>query len=191
MRLRILSDLHLEFHHDGGDGFVRSLTADPDEVLILAGDIGVGAGLLSAIAALCAKWRRVVFVAGNHEYYHHSPAEVHDILRECERRHAGFHWLDNGCLTLDGQRFLGGTLWFSEAAGQEPGRWGLSDFEAIEDFEPWVYRDHERTVALLNRELCRTDVVVTHQLPSQACVAPKWSKSPLNPFFVHDLCIEI
>ena len=31
-----------------------------------------------------------------------------------------------------------------------------------------------------------TDVVVTHHLPAQASVAPKWQGSPLNPFFVHD-----
>lgn len=187
MQLRILSDLHFEFHRDRGAEFVRQLTADPREILVLAGDIAVGEGLVPALASFCAKWRHVVFVAGNHEFYHHSPEEVLKILQHCQQVHRNFHWLNNGKLTLDGQRFVGGTLWFGQEAGRQPARRYLSDFHAIEDFEPWVYREHETAVAFLYKELRDTDVVVTHHLPAQACVAPKWASSPLNPFFVHDL----
>jgi Icc-related predicted phosphoesterase len=187
MILRILSDLHFEFHRDRGAEFVRTLVADPQEVLVLAGDIAVGEGLGPALAAFCAKWRHVVFVAGNHEFYHHRPQEVLAILQHCQKLHRNFHWLNNGQVTVEGQRFVGGTLWFGQTAGQQPTRHYLSDFHAIEDLEPWVYREHDQAVAFLYKELRDTDVVVTHHLPAQECVAPKWANSPLNPFFVHDL----
>ena len=187
MHLRILSDLHFEFHRDRGAGFLKSLHAAPDEVLILAGDIAVGADLLHAIPLFCAKWRHVVFVPGNHEYYGHEPGEVHAVLDQCRRGHANFHWLDCATATLDGQRFVGATLWFNEKAGALPARHFLSDFHAIPAFEPWVYRQHERALAVLRREVRATDVVVTHHLPAQACVHPKFANSRLNPYFVHDL----
>ncbi|MSQ83593.1 MAG: hypothetical protein EXR77_12010 [Myxococcales bacterium] len=187
MRLRIFSDLHFEFHADNGAQFVRSLHADPNEVLILAGDIAVGDGVSAAVALFCAKWRQVLFVAGNHEYYHHRPADLDAILTTCSRNHPNFHWLDNTTVTIDGQRFVGGSLWFDEDAGCNPARRYLNDFSTIEDFEPWVYRQHAKTVALLRRELQPTDVVITHHLPAQCCVHPKWQTSVLNPFFVHDL----
>ena len=187
MKLRILSDLHFEFHKDAGKGMVRELVAEPGEVLVLAGDIAVGHALPAALGLFCAKFDHVVYVAGNHEYYRHDPIEVTEILQQCTQRFANFHWLDSSAVTIAGQRFVGATLWFSEHAGEHPARHFLSDFAAIEDFEPWVYRQHERAVAYLGSQVRPTDVVVTHHLPSQVCVHPKWETSPLNAFFVHDL----
>lgn len=187
MKIRVLSDLHFEFHRDGGAGFVRDLHAESDELLVLAGDIAVGNGLLPALQRFCAKWRHVLFVAGNHEYYRHRPDEVRQILHTACRISPNLHWLDNRAVTVGGQRFVGGTLWFGEEAGEQPARHFLSDFHAIEDFEPWVYGEHRRTVNLLLAEVRATDVVVTHHLPAHDCVADKWKSSPLNPFFVHDL----
>ena len=42
MRLQLLSDLHFEFHRDGGRSFVDSLDPGGIDVLVLAGDIAVG-----------------------------------------------------------------------------------------------------------------------------------------------------
>ena len=187
MNLRILSDLHFEFHRDGGAGFVRDLVVEPGEVLVLAGDIAVGAGLHAALGLFCAKFAHIVYVAGNHEYYRHQPAEVTAILGNITKKFTNFHWLNSSAVTVAGQRFVGTTLWFNEAAGEQPSRRYLNDFHAIEDFEPWVYREHAKAVAFLRAQVLPTDVVVTHHLPSQLCVHPKWQTSPLNPFFVHDL----
>jgi predicted phosphodiesterase len=187
MNLRILSDLHFEFHPDQGRGFVRLLHVDPDEILILAGDLATPKLLPKSLEMLCNRFRHVIFVAGNHEYYSRSPVEVHQILSDAVGRHANLHWLEASDVTIDGQRFVGATLWFGEEAGQMPGRYFLNDFAVIDDFEPWVYGQHDRAVTFLNRTIRETDVVITHHLPAQQCVLPKWQGSPLNPFFVHDL----
>ncbi len=187
MKLRILSDLHFEFHPDAGRGFVRGLDVDPNEILALAGDLATPKLLAGSLDLLCQRFRHVVFVAGNHEYYGRSPAEVHDILHAAVARNANLHWLEAAATTIDGQRFIGATLWFDEEAGRTPGRHFLNDFRVIDDFEPWVYEQNARAIAYLTQNLHASDVVVTHHLPAQACVAPKWQGSPLNPFFVYDL----
>lgn len=187
MKLRILSDLHFEFHRNQGRGFVRALEIDPEEVLILAGDVATPKLLPDALALLCQRFRHVVFVAGNHEYYGGSPHRVHDILNTAVSRHGNLHWLESSSTVIDGQRFVGATLWFGEEAGRAPGRHFLNDFRIIDDFEPWVYAQNAAAVAYLTGTVAPTDVVVTHHMPAQACVAPKWQGSALNPFFVHDL----
>lgn len=187
MNLRILSDLHFEFHADAGRGFVRTLEVADDEVLVLAGDIATAKLLPDSLDRLCQRFRHVVFVAGNHEYYGRSPAEVHDILAACVSRNVNLHWLESSSATIDGQRFLGATLWFDKQAGRQPGRHFMNDFAVIDDFEPWVYGQNARAEAFLTQRVRPGDVVVTHHLPAQACVAPKWRGSSLNPFFVHAL----
>jgi len=63
----------------------------------------------------------------------------------------------------------------------------LTDFSVIEDFESWVYEENARAVDFLDQQLRPGDIVVTHHLPSQRCVAPRFVGNPLNPFFVCDL----
>jgi predicted phosphodiesterase len=71
MRLQLLSDLHFEFHRDGGRSFVDSFDPTGIDVLVLAGDIAVAEGIPHALALLCERFRdaTVVFVHGNHEFY--------------------------------------------------------------------------------------------------------------------------
>lgn len=187
MKLRIMSDLHFEFHRDGGKGFVKSLAVDPDEVLILPGDLATCWQLDDALTRLCKRFRHVVYLPGNHEYYHARPSEVHLELQRLANKLPNLHWLDCGTATIDGQRFVGGTLWFNEEAGQLPSRRFLNDFNAIEDFEPWVYREHARALSLLRKQLRADDVVLTHHLPSQRSVAAQYANSTLNPFFVSNV----
>ena len=58
---------------------------------------------------------------------------------------------------------------------------------AIEDFESWVYDENARAVANFEERLRSGEIVVTHHLPSQCCVAPRFVGHPLNPFFVCEL----
>ncbi len=187
MKLRILSDPHFAFHRDGGKEFVQRLVVDPDEILLLPGDLATCWQLDDALTRLCKRFRHVVYLPGNHGYYHARPAETQAELLRISKKLPNLHWLDCGTATIDGQRFVGGTLWFNEDAGQLPSRHFLNDFNAIEDFEPWVYREHARARALLRKRLHADDVVLTHHLPSQRSVARQYANSPLNPFFVSDV----
>jgi predicted phosphodiesterase len=197
MKIRVLSDLHLEF----ADWTPPSVDAD---VIVLAGDIHIGARGLD--------WARrqfpatpIVYVAGNHEFYGGQMQEVSAALREAADR-LGIHLLDTGELVLDGARFLGATLWTDFAfygsgsrlvQSMDDARYGVSDFRMIrsngtELLRPEIAREiHLAQVKWLEGRLAeRTDgatIVVTHFLPHRQSIHPKYDGDRLNPAFASDL----
>ena len=107
MRLRILSDLHLEFHD------WTPPTVDADAV-VLAGDIDVGVDGLT--------WARqnfaslpVVYVPGNHEFYGKRWERALASLRDVARR------LDIALLDGDEAIIDGGTLAYASPCGDGGG----------------------------------------------------------------------
>jgi Icc-related predicted phosphoesterase len=184
MNIQVMSDLHFEFHRDAGCAFVDSLDPTGVDVLVVAGDLAPLELLPDALRLLCDHYKSadVVFVAGNHEFYGARPWSV-SFFREEQLRWPNLHWLENSAVTIKGQRFVGCTLWFRESTAPR----GLSDFEVIKDFEPWVYEQNARSVKYLEREVRRSDVVVTHHLPSSRSVALQYAGSSLNDYFVCDV----
>ena len=126
MRIQLISDLHLERCPD----FVATVAPDVD-VLVLAGDIGSyqsGSRLSGTDFGLTrfsplqpgARWPKVLYVPGNHEYDGLDHEQTYARLRTtCER--LGITWLEREVLTLGQVRFIGSTLWsdFDAFAGAE------------------------------------------------------------------------
>jgi predicted phosphodiesterase len=113
MKISLLSDLHLEF---SGNKFKHIWTPSDDDkeiTLLLAGDIGVGLGARFFIENLSKSFKHVLFVCGNHEFYHNDMTDIRKRWREVEEGIPNFHFLDNDWRILDGIRFLGGTMWTS------------------------------------------------------------------------------
>ncbi len=100
MKLHILSDLHTEF----ADFSPPETGAD---VVILAGDIGVGLGGIEWAARRFPK-APVIYVPGNHEFYGHDIG-LTDQLKAAAP--VDIHILNNDTLELERIRFLGCTLW--------------------------------------------------------------------------------
>lgn len=182
MRVQILSDLHFEFHADVGRSFVAGLCPDVD-VLVVAGDLAPSRQLESSLHLLCDRYSQVVFVSGNHEFYHASPREVAQLKRKLSLV-PNLHWLECETTVIGGVRFVGTTLWFEHLPGCTD---DLNDFHMIEDFVPWVYEQNRESQSYLETAVRSGDVVITHHLPSQRSVAPKFTDSPLNQFFVCDV----
>lgn len=193
MKLQILSDLHTEFA-----GF-----APPDtgaDVIVLAGDIGVGIGGIEWAARSFSE-APVIYVPGNHEFYGHDIGFT-DALKAAAP--ANVHVLDNDTFELDGVRFLGSTLWTDfELYGYGEARSARRRAKRyIEDFSSITNGDRaftpEDSVALhdaskawlaaeLDKEFDGTTVVVTHHLPATASIAVRYTESPLNPAFASRL----
>jgi predicted phosphodiesterase len=198
MRIRVLSDLHLEF-------FDWQPPAARADVVVLAGDIHVGVKGL--------EWARerfprtpVVYVAGNHEHYGARLQDVSAALREAGRR-LGVGVLDGDERILDGVRFLGATLWTDFALyGSEPRRiaramadakYGMTDFRVIRYGETGLFRpEHAREIHVaqvqwLEKKLAEpfagATVVVTHYLPHKRSIHPKYESDRLNAAFASDL----
>jgi len=184
LRFLVASDLHFEFHRDGGRSLVESFPKDVDAIVV-AGDLSDAASLEDALDTLCAHFEHVVYLHGNHEFYGSDRAGVLRITETCARRHSGLHVLDKSVVTLGSVRFVGAPLWFrrNDAA---PTRF-MNDFRAIRDLETWVYDENAAAIEFFERTIQSGDVVVSHHLPSQRSVLPQWIGHPLNAFFVCEL----
>jgi predicted phosphodiesterase len=189
MRLQLLSDLHFEFHRDGGRAFVDSLDPNGVDVLVLAGDIAVADGIPDALQLLCQRYHAasVVYVHGNHEFYSSDRETVHALTRAAREANPNLVWLDVGMAEIAGHRFLGAPLWFARHADENRLKRGMTDFSEIRGFESWVHPENARSIGFFEEQLRPGDIVVSHHLPSQKSVAPRYAGHPLNPFFVCDL----
>lgn len=193
MKLHILNDLHIEF-----EDFVPPATAA--DVIVLAGDIGVGrAGLRWAEARFPD--RPVIYVPGNHEFYHHD-IDLIDVLKAEAPEH--IHVLNDDQVVIDGVRFLGSVLWTDFALFGEvdrifalqTARQRMTDFAVIQNrgrrFTPEdAIRLHTASrdwlAAMLAEPFAGKTVVVTHHAPSSRSVPSRYAGSPLAPAFVSDL----
>jgi len=132
MKIRVLSDLHLEFE----DWSPPAVEAD---VVVLAGDIHSGTFGL--------RWAReefpdtpIIYVPGNHEYYGRQLLDLSDALRDTAKS-LEIALLDGDEIVIDGVRLLGATLWTDfELHGSETlqikramadAKWGMNDFNII------------------------------------------------------------
>lgn len=185
MLIQILSDLHFEMHRDEGASFLRMLDPSGADVLCLAGDVTTKRTLKATLGAFCGLYPEVVYVYGNHELYRSSFGEVRELLAGLNLRN--LHVLDNSVTTIQGQRFVGSTLWFRYDPMNPAFAGEMSDFELIQDFSRRVYTENQIARNFLEGTVEESDVVVTHYLPSSQSVHPRWKKSPLNRFFVCEM----
>jgi Icc-related predicted phosphoesterase len=201
VKIQLWSDLHLEFKDDWGGSFLDK--HDPAaEVLVLAGDITSACRrepLDLVFASTSMRWKHVIFTPGNHEFYKTSLTNGWANIKAAAASRPNVHVLNNEAVTLDGVRFFGGTGWFPEVS-QHPLapyetdldslRRSMSDFRLIREFEPAVYMSRKKLADALYSVGENPDVVVTHHLPHERCVSPRYRGDPLNCFFVSDLDVE-
>jgi predicted phosphodiesterase len=133
MKIKLVSDLHLEF----SDYNVRN--DENCDVLILSGDIMVAVDMydhpepevpyppeiiktLGSRQVTAQRFRdflkrcsfqfpHVVYVAGNHEFYHGKWHQTLDILREECNKLGNVYFLEQESKKIDDVTFIGGTLW--------------------------------------------------------------------------------
>jgi len=104
IRIRYLSDLHLEIH-----GYPATLPSVGEDLVVLAGDIATGRnGALWAQRAIPD--RPVIYVAGNHEFYGQDfELLVTELRLLCAN--SNVHFFECDSLDIAGIRVLGCTLW--------------------------------------------------------------------------------
>ena len=137
-----------------------------------------------AFGWFCARFRHVVFVPGNHEYYRTSPADGDAVLAACARALPNLHVLNPGVAVIDGTRFVGATMWFPPTPDEQSYRGFLTDFSLIRGFVPWVHETHAAQLAFVRENVRDGDVIVTHHLPHPNSTPRRFVDSPLNRFFV-------
>jgi len=190
LKIQILSDLHLEF------GNISVPRVDRD-LLIIAGDLDIGEKPIDFIKEQL-KISPVIYILGNHEFYHQDYYEIMDFWKKIEI--TNFYFLENSAIEFSGIRFLGAILWTDINKGNrndiEAAKIGLNDFRVIrKENRKFTPEDsiilHNESVKWLKNELKKEFkgkiVVITHHLPSYLSVHKKYEKSPINPCFYSDL----
>ena len=185
MKITLASDMHYEFH---GPGTHVEVPAGTD-VLILAGDIGTISTLPHALKHYASVVPNVLYVTGNHEFYGHEAADqVDDLIAGIEAECPNLKRLtsERGVVEIDGVTFAGDTLWFGNPDGlNQIYEKTLADFTAIRWRDvataKWIADQHARAKQFF--QSAKADVFISHHIPSEALIAPKWAKSPINRFF--------
>lgn len=195
MRLRILSDLHLEFEN------WTPPPADAD-VVIIAGDLHRATRGVPWIEQHFPSVP-VIYLAGNHEFYGETVETVLSDLRKVTQ-FSRIHFLENGSVELGGVVFLGCTLWTdfnlfgdSVAAGQHAAV-SMNDYRLIRT-QPFQRRlkgrdtasYHARSRRWLEAELIRRRgqkiVVATHHAPSAQSLDPNFGGDLLGAAYASAL----
>jgi predicted phosphohydrolase len=150
------------------------------DVLVLAGDITMARhyeDLASVFKPLARKYRHILYVPGNHEYYKSSPSEVARNLAKLTKEFPEVVMPENDTVVIAGQRFIAGTMWFRPDPTAEPNKRFMHDFSLIQDFEPWVYEQNAAFEKVPATHVEADDVVVTHHLPAFDSVPARFARS--------------
>jgi Icc-related predicted phosphoesterase len=185
MKIQPISDIHTEFHKDWGTRFVAEIPVNGD-VLVIAGDYTTE-NLVDQLKGLCRKFKHVVFVPGNHEFWHKGRKSVFAELELTKQLCPNFHWLYNSLVEIEGVRFLGGTMWFDFDPMNQLHEKRWADFRFINGLSTWVYEDNTEFKELLYQHCREGDVVVTHHLPSHLSIHQNYKGSPYNRWFLCDM----
>lgn len=199
MLIQIASDLHLDAlqHRFPGESLLAA--AAGADLLVLAGDIHLGAHAVD----IFSDWPTpVVYVSGNHEAY---GSEYAEVVADIRRRSAGtrVHYLERRSIEFGTTRFLGCCLWTDYAlygdlvCSMDYAREANTDHAAIRaqggaPFGPEeALAEHRRAVTWLEAELARPfdgkTVVVTHHGVSPESIHPRFHDHPVNAGFLSDL----
>ncbi len=213
MRLRVLSDLHFEFHADEGVEFIRAQDRQGLDLLVLAGDITkMRIGFYRTLKRFRDQFNcPIVFVPGNHEYHESDLATVRRGMKDAVDRLRGVYVLDGQTLDVvasdQTRRLVGTTLWYGKTpAPKHPlvlstdEEWGrgwirevsekgvterpYADFEAIKKLHEWYDDEHKRAMKFLEANVREGDIVVTHFLPTRHSTPEQFKTALNNNWFV-------
>ena len=209
--IRVVSDLHLEAFSGRNSetlaiDFVPSHENDPDAVLVLAGDISSHPDqLVGFINVLIPRFKKVLFVSGNHEYYRHDYNAWNLEMRDRFAKYSPdlIHSIGEvGEVVIEDVRFIFATLWGDGGVSQKDNFWvdnGLNDFRVIRNGEGrfkvesmiLLHKYQKSQIAQkLNVAFDGKTVVVTHHLPSRRLVSarfiPREGGDGINGGFVGD-----
>ncbi|MFU8838221.1 MAG: metallophosphoesterase [Thiohalomonadaceae bacterium] len=203
MKIQLLSDLHNECYRGKPPPPIAQSEA---EVVVLAGDIDVGlAGLAWARDEAQRLGKRILYVAGNHEFYHHDIALL-DKMREFCAGTEGVELLENEARVIDGVRFLACTLWTDYRASGDPVMamlevvGGLNDHRLIRHGEDRFLPEdalalHQASRAWLKQQLAEPfdgkTVVISHHGPHLLCQHPAFPFDHFATAFLSDLSVLV
>lgn len=205
MKLHIMSDIHLEYYQNVSS-IEQLLTKIPslydtchydnlkEIILVLAGDIGyiLKNNYWDFLKDCCQKYKYVICIKGNHEYYitrksdkKYNFDELEKIASEKANDIENLYYLSNDKIILDGFTFLGTTLW-----SFIPDEYKLITMSSINDYNYIYHNNTNITTEFINNinreqtnwllENINTEInniiIITHHVPIKELVHSKYDK---------------
>lgn len=224
MKIAYASDTHIEF----GDLVINN--DENADVLILAGDIilakdlfdkdeihnigerkfkaGKSESFHNFFKDVCDKFKNVIYIFGNHEYYHSDFATAFDHIKEKFSYLSNLHILEKESINIDHVTFICGTMWTNFNNNDHTAKYqiehSMNDYHIVKNSNRMIndrpaklsaddtYEDHLKFMEFATNELKKDEitnvVMVTHHCPSLVCVPEKYHGDVLmNPGYISDL----
>jgi len=194
MKIAYGSDFHFEFHDEQKmisiiDSWVFDIDTD---LLVIAGDLDVSAKRIMYAIKIINNTHDIpiLYVPGNHDYYGSSFYFENMDFQKFGLHDERYDLLINDCVKKDNITFCG-CMGNIDGSWEEITMWkhgALNDFHQISDFHDHVmYGKSEYKT--LDENMSKTVgklIVVTHTMPSPACVSERFKGDYLNPCFAND-----
>lgn len=180
MKIKLLSDLHLEFgSFDAGEGDVLILAGDIVNVKEMDEGTPQGKYFIKFLENCANSYNKVFMVLGNHEHYFGRMSDTaKKLLKIIDVKDTNITLLNNSCEEYEGVNFIGGTLWTNfdneNVDKMLIAKDAMTDYHVIEEGEEGkllpssTIREHQETLDYLDQTLptLKGDtVVVTHHAP--------------------------
>lgn len=195
MRLYIISDVHLEFEP-------FDIPRDDVEIIVLAGDIGLGLKGLEW-AASTFNDKPIIYVPGNHEYYGEAIPKLTEKLKQ-RGSEIGVCVLDCDSIEINGLRIFGTTLWTDFSLFGEPvmgeycAQQSMNDYRRIRvsptyrklrprDTSSMHFRMRKWLESEIEKERTLDAVIVTHHAPSIRSLKPPLQGDEVSVAFASHL----
>lgn len=207
MRLRIFSDIHLEYSPSW------RFSHGNEDAILCAGDLSSAAHWEKARRLIKSSKVPFYFTPGNHEFYSGEFHVVMNRFRALEREFPLFRCLVNESVMLGEYLLVGTPLWTDFALDGKPfvsmsnALVGINDFRRcmivprrlqgatpestpanrMRPITPGDMRAWNRfSRGFIKRELAKglPTIVLSHWCPTEAVIAPRYRGHPNNPFFV-------
>ena len=213
MLVRPFSDIHAEFWQPHTiprilEMVIPPLQSDKETVALVAGDIGLAhrqETWLKIISLLAKRFLAVIYVEGNHFFYHNDFFGRIPELKAKLSLPKNVHFLENESVDIAGVLFIGATLWTDflekDLFKMQHARKNMNDFVLIKKADGMRLMPEE-TVDLFQeskRYIFETlaaagdkkTVVVTHHGVSPLSIHERFRGDSLNCAFMTDLSSEI
>lgn len=209
MKIQYISDIHLE--HSNDRDFSSYLIPNA-QYLALCGDIGYPhTDIFRELIEYCSKhWLQVFYITGNHDYYnmiykrwnYKIPYSMENIEEQIElvfQNYENVHFLQKKTFEIPDTNYViaGCTLWshIKESQISDAIQY-LNDYNyifrtdhrfTIEDYN-YLHKDHSKWLLDTLKSLYNKKVIVlTHHLPTELLIDPKYLTDPRNFLFYTEL----
>jgi Icc-related predicted phosphoesterase len=213
MLLRPFTDLHCEFWPCREirrvlTSVVPALPADKKTVALISGDLGMAhrkSTWLTPLSVFAKQFMAVVWVAGNHFFYHNDFFGRTEELKDMVSLPHNVHFLENESVEIEGTIFIGATMW-TDFEGSDPlkmqnAQQEMNDFLIVKKATGGVLLPKDTVDAFYNAKTYIFDsirqaganktVVVTHHGISPLSISDRYRGHSLNSAFITDLSEDI